>query len=279
MTEAVTSGTTTFDVAFNDSGNLAVQSGTLAFTSGSVTVNGSGLISCDPGATITLGGSLLGNTQDADLFNPQGTVLLSGSGTSAAPQEIEVMGENLGNVAAGFVNNFDYGTLELGNGTYVQLVDQAQNSTGTEPEAIYAQNLIVPAGCTLDLNGLSVYARALQVDGTVVDGSINQVPPGGSLVLNSSASGIINGTLTTNVWTFFGRANQQVSVVVNPGDPTNPPTPLEPNLGFAQVEILDASGDILASGSSFQAGADVNLLGVALPADGTYQVVVSAPAS
>ena len=85
VTEAVTSGTTTFDVAFNDSGNLAVQSGTLALESGSVIVNGSGLLSCDPGATITLGGNLLGNTQDADLFNPQGTVLLSGSGTSAAP--------------------------------------------------------------------------------------------------------------------------------------------------------------------------------------------------
>ena len=77
------------------------------------------------------------------------------------------MSEDLGNVAAGFVNNFAYGTLELGNGTYVQLVDQAQNSPGTKPEALYVENLIVPAGCTLDLNGLSVYARAFQVNGTV----------------------------------------------------------------------------------------------------------------
>ena len=68
-------------------------------------------------------------------------------------------------------------------------------------------------------------------------------------MLNSSTSGIINGTYPTNKWTFFGRANQEVSVVVNPGDPSIPPAPLQPNLGFAQVEILDASGNILASAS------------------------------
>ena len=279
MTKALSSGTTTLNVAFNDSGNVAVQSGTLALETGSVIVNGSGLLSCDPGASIFLGGNLLGNTQDADLFNPQGTVVLSGSGTSAAPEQLEVMSEDLGNVAAGLVNNFAYGTLELGNGTYVQLVDQAQNSPGTKPEALYVENLIVPAGCTLDLNGLALYARASQINGTVVNGSIKQVPPGGSLVLDSTTPGIINGTYPTNTWTFFGRAREDVSVVVNPGDINIPPAPLQPNLGFAQVEIVDASGNILASGTSTQAGADVNLLGVALPADGIYRVIVSAPSA
>ncbi len=270
-------GISTFNVAFRDSGNVEVQSGTLALESGSVIVNGTGLLSCSPGASITLSGNLIGNTQHADLFNPQGTVVLSGSSSSVVPEQLEVMSEDLGNVAAGFVNNFAYGTLELGNGTDVKLVDQVQNSPGTGPEALYVQNLIVPAGCTLDLNGLAVYARASQVDGTVMNGLITQVPPGGSLVLDSSTPGIINGTYPSNQWTFFGRADQDVSVVVSPGDLSIPPAPLQPNLGFAQVQILDASGNILASGTSARAGADVNLLGVALPADGTYRVIVSAP--
>ena len=48
VTEALSNGATTFDVAFNNSGSLAVQSGNLALENGSVTVNGSGLLSCDP---------------------------------------------------------------------------------------------------------------------------------------------------------------------------------------------------------------------------------------
>ena len=42
--------------------------------------------------------------------------------------------------------------LALGNDTYLQLVNQ---SSGTN--AVYANTLIVPAGCTLDLNNLHLY--------------------------------------------------------------------------------------------------------------------------
>jgi RHS repeat-associated protein len=264
--------------AFTNSGSVQVQSGTLGLQSGSVSINGSGLFSSLPGTTLALSGSLLGNTTQASLFAPQGTVLLDGAGTASAPQQLEVMSQDVGPGSAGYQNNFIYNTLAL-SGTYVKLVDKSHNSSGTGAEALYVNSLIVPAGSTLDLNGFNVYARAYQINGTVLNGQINQTPPGGSLALDGSSQGVIDNKYTTNDWTFFGRTNQQVTVLVNPGDPNNPPVPLQPTLGYAQVQIEDGSGNIIASGTSSQSGADVSLLGVALPADGTYHIVVSAPAA
>ena len=83
------------------------------------------------------------------------------------------MGQDLGNVMAGFTHNFVYGSLSLSGGTYVRLVDNAHNATGAQPEALYVGTLLVPAGTTLDLNGLHVYAHQTQVLGTVVGGTIN----------------------------------------------------------------------------------------------------------
>ena len=71
---------------------------------------------------------------------------LAGTGTAAAPQLFEAMSDDLGNVAAGFHNNFAYGALALANNTYVQLVDNAHNSAGTGAEAVYAGSLNVPGG-------------------------------------------------------------------------------------------------------------------------------------
>ena len=53
-----------------------------------------------------------------------------------------------------------YGTFELGPDTYVKLVDQSHNSSGTGPEAGYAHTLIVPAGSMLDRNGGNFYVSS-----------------------------------------------------------------------------------------------------------------------
>jgi RHS repeat-associated protein len=66
--------------------------------------------------------------------------------------------------------DFAYGTLSLANNTYVRLVDQNRNSSGTAPEALYVNTLVVPAGCTLDLNGFHVYAQTVTVSGTLPNG-------------------------------------------------------------------------------------------------------------
>ncbi len=269
---------TSLAVAFSNTGSVQVPSGTLELQNDSITINGSQLLASTPLATIALTGSLLGNTKDAALFTPQGTVVLDGLGAAKSPQQLEVMSQDLGNTAAGFSNNFAYGTLQLGNNTYVQLVNQFQNSPGTKPEALYVNTLSVPVGCTLDLHGFHVYARDDGIAGSVINGTVSLQPPGGSIAVNSSSSGYINGSFSKNTWTFFAEANQAVTLVVNPGDPTTSPAPVQPTLGSAKVQILDSNGHVVASGTSTQAGVNVTLAGVALATAGTYSIVVSGQA-
>jgi hypothetical protein len=71
--------------------------------------------------------------------------------------------------------------------TYLQLVDQSYNSSGTGSEAVYTNSLTISSGTTLDLNGLHLYTRQLLIDGTVVNGTITQVPPSAPQVLGTPA--------------------------------------------------------------------------------------------
>ena len=187
------------------------------------------------------------------------------------------MSQDLGNVAAGFIKNFDYGTLALGNGTYVRLVDNAHNSSASGSEALYVNGLIVPSGATLDLNGLHLYARGSQILGQVLNGSVSYPPAGGAVVLNSPTSGALNTAGQVDNWTFFGRAGQAVTIVGGTGTASYPP-PLAPAVGYAQVTLLDPNNNVLGTASNTQAGTNATLAGVVLPADGTYHVRVQVPA-
>jgi len=57
------------------------------------------------------------------------------------------------------------------------LVNLQTNSPGGAPEALYVGSLVVPAGATLDLNGLKVYALDVQIAGTVIGGTVERVVP------------------------------------------------------------------------------------------------------
>ncbi len=96
-------------------------------------------------------------------------------------------------------------------------MDQSQNTNSGAPEALYVDTLIVPTGSTLDLNGLHVYARLVSNKGTILDGTVQQPPPGGALALNTIAAATISSAIPTNDWTFFARANQAVTIVVHTG--------------------------------------------------------------
>ena len=229
------------------------------------------------GGAITVTGSLTGDTQDADLYNPLGEVVLNG-GTSSSPDDLEAMSQDLGSTPDGFTNNFAYGTLALGANTYVQLVDNAKNSGSTGPEALYADELVVPAGSTLDLNGLNVYVRADEISGTVVGGSITTIQGGGALDLGVPVAGSIRSASQVDDWSFFGRSNQAVTVIVNTGSDA-PTPPIQPALNYAQVQLVDSDGNVLATASNSQSGVDVILSGVTLPGDGVYQVQVQAPSA
>ena len=159
-----TDSTATFTVPANQtfsfpSGTTTIQTGTFLVQGDSecseqcharvsraaLTINGQGGLSVSSNSTLDVSGNLLGNTTNAAAFNPLGTVVLdSGTGTSNPPQLLEAMSQDLGNVAAGFNNNFAYSTLELTANTYVELVDDSANSPGNTPEAVYVNTLDRP---------------------------------------------------------------------------------------------------------------------------------------
>ncbi len=166
----------------------AVNSGTLNVRA-SVIFNGQASLSESPSSSMQFTGNLLASTTNVSLYEPQGTVTMQGAGTSSAPEFLEAMSADLGSSATGFTNNFAYGTLVLANNTYVKLVNQSANSPGSSTEAVYANSLVVPAGCTLNLNGLNLYVRDAQIAGTVTGGSITQIPNGGALNVTNATTG------------------------------------------------------------------------------------------
>ena len=188
---------------------------------------------------------------------------------------LEATSQDLGAAAAAFTNNSAFGTLTLGNNTYVELVNQSQNTTSGGPEAVYANALIVPAGCTLNLNGLNLYVRDAQIAGSITGGTITQIPSGGPIPLDSPTPGQLSNAGELDDWTFFDRGGDAVTVTVDPGSGAAG-GPVLPHLQWAQVLLLDPSGNVLYSASDTTAGAPLTLDNVALPVDGTYTIAVNA---
>lgn len=225
------------------------------------------------GRNLTIAGPLTGSTKGSDLFKPTGRMTLAGAGTSINPQLIEVFSADRGATAVGFNKNFAYGTVQL-TSTFVRLVDAADNALGLNAEALYVDALIVPSGSTLDLNGLKAYARSVQVDGTVIGGTINVVPDSGPLTLNVPASGLIATIGQVDEWTVFGRAGEAITFIGNPADAS--PPPISPPLGVVRVDVLAPDNSLLSTGSSPFYGQIVTLHGVELPVDGIYRIRVRA---
>jgi hypothetical protein len=164
----------------SDQSHLILQNDATVNLEGAFSVSGSGVLATAPASTFIVAGNFLGTTQNADGFNPRGTIVLdSATGTTKPPQLLEVMSADRGAVQSAFFNNFAFGTLSVTPGTLVQLVDQSHNAASTEPEAVYVNKLIVQTYATLDLYMSHVYARTVQVPGTV-SGTVNRntVMPG-----------------------------------------------------------------------------------------------------
>jgi RHS repeat-associated protein len=255
-------------------GNIQTAGG-LVILNGTVEINDPGRLTTHSSDLITVSGSLLGNTRDAAYYSPLGTLELNGSGTANNPQLIEAMSQDVGNVSAGFNNNFAYGTIELANNTYVELVNQSQNSAGTHAEALYVDSLIIPSGCTLNLNGLNLYARLVQLGGTVTGGSVSQAPDSGPITVGNSTPGSISQAGQLDEWTFFGYAGHSATVIVNPGSSGSPAAP-SPYLGYVNVVLLDPNTNVIAAVTNSSYGQIAAITDVALPVDGTYRIEIRA---
>src|SRR5262249_3292205 len=214
----------------------------------------SNALNSQPGTTLRLTSSLGGTTSDADLYSPAGTTSLVG-GTAAAPLMLEVMSRDLGSDPIGFSGNYAYGTLRL-DGAYVKLVDAANNNGGSGSEALYVDTLIVPAGSTLDLTGLHVYARSTQINGILLNGSVSVLSSGQALNLSVPVAGDITQASQVDDWTVFGRQGQTLVLVLNTGASSSL-MPLTPSLTYGEVLLVDPSGHVLATATNTQPGTDV----------------------
>ncbi len=251
--------------------NIEVYSGATLACSGEVLLNGLQTLASLPAGLIKIGGDLLGDTRNSDQYLPQGTLEFGGGA-----HQLEAMSQDLGNVTSGFSANFAYGSSVLDPGALVTLVDQSPNSAGAPPESVYVNSLIVPAGATLNLNGLHLYARLAQVAGGITGGTVSQAPDNGGVIIPGPgipASIAKAGAL--DAWTFFGRAGQRVAVAVDPDNASVLPPPLN----FAYVQLLDPMTNLLAQASNTVPQQVVVITGVTLPMDGIYTVVVRAPAN
>ena len=269
---AAGAGTTTVQIPFNDTGSIQVNSGTLNLSSGSVNTNGSNILATQAATTLALTGNLLGTTTVQSNFSPFGTVLLDGAGTASAPQQIEAMSSDLGPVAAGFINNFAYGKLSLGANTNVKLVDTVPNSSGSGPEAVYVDTLVVPLGTTLNLNGLHLYTRADLIKGTVTGGTVSLVSGGGPLAFNVPTPGDLTSSAQQDNWTFTDQAAQSVNVIVATGSGSTP-APLSPAVGLVTVSLVDSNNNVVATTTNAQSGNPAQL-SATLPSTGTYHILV-----
>ena len=140
---------------------------------GSLQVTGSNTLSVSADSSLSVTGNLTAGQAPALRLN--GEITFNGSGNSGTPQLLEAMCRDVG-PDGDFNSSFALGSLTLGNDTYVKLVDQSDNSAGGGPEAVYTNSVVVPQNTTLDLNGLHLYARGVQIAGSAINGTIEQPP-------------------------------------------------------------------------------------------------------
>jgi hypothetical protein len=108
----------------------------------------------------------------------QATLELTGVGP-ASGQSVEVLSRDLGAVDSGFATtNFPLGALRVRAGANASLADNHNNAPGKSAEAIYTQELVVPAGAALTTNGLKVYTRVATIAGSVSNPADIVVVPG-----------------------------------------------------------------------------------------------------
>jgi YD repeat-containing protein len=258
-------------------GMLLEGAANLAF-GGDVFFGETGYLNMAAGTRCSIKGNLTGSTKNSFNFAPSGIITFNGTGTLTSPQLLEVMSADRGTGAPNFTRNFAFGGIEVSNGTRVKLVNQYANVAGAASEALYAQSLVVAAGATLDLAGFNVYVRQVQLAGTVVNGTVTQIPDSGPVVRNTGTPGTISLPGELDEWTFYGRTGETLAVAVNPG-PSGAFAPVAPQIGQAEVLVIAPDGQVVASAASSAVNQIVSITGLTLPATGQYRVRIHAPAA
>ena len=262
-----------------EQGGLTIPKNATVNIQGALEIDGSGFLSLDPTATLNVSGNLSGNTTNTSLFAPQGTVNFdSNNGLGSAPQQLLAMSTDLGAVTKGFQNNLAFGTISLGSNSYLQLI-------GPSGVAVYAGELIVPNGASLDLNGIHLYVRGAEIgpNAEIFNGTVTTVPGGGALQsiggqLNTPpVQSLLGNAGEIDNWTYAGRAGETVTIAVNPGTSGVLAAP-SPQLTWVTVTLLDQFNDVLASATNDNAGGGsiVTLSNITFPTNAVYTIQVKA---
>jgi hypothetical protein len=182
-------------VGTEGSGQLSIASSATVVISEQLELGAGASLLADEGATVRMenNASFRNRGQDSDALSGLASLhMIVGGATDFGFYELA--GDDLGDVEAGWVDNFAMGTLELlgtaetgvGLEGKLQLHDGINNTPEDLGEALYLDTLILGEGSTLSLGGHSLYVRTL-IDngGTVLDGggTITVVPEPASMVL------------------------------------------------------------------------------------------------
>ena len=208
--QSVTFGGAASSAELSNFTSIDVSNGASLVVPSSLRIDDDSILSVAPDSSLVVERELLGDTQIPAAYQPRGTLNLDGAGTAAAPQLIEAMSLDRGLLPTAFNGGFAIGALTIQDGNYVKLVDQSDNSAGLDPEAVYVNSIIIPAGATLDLNGLNLYARQVQQSGAVVGGSITQLADSGPLAFGVPTPGTISVAGELDKWTFYQRAGRSM---------------------------------------------------------------------
>jgi fibronectin-binding autotransporter adhesin len=158
-------------LAISDDSNLGATSGGLTFNGGTLRVTGTGTSGLDPARPLAWG-TAGGKFEIADAAK-----------TFTVPQSVPDSG---GLTKSGAGNLVLSGTNTYGGDTTVNAGTLAAGSPGAIPSGLGAGNLVVNAGATFDLNGVSPTVNALLGKGVVTN---NPAVPGASNTLTVGQDG------------------------------------------------------------------------------------------
>ena len=178
---------------YQNTGTFEASNGGVLVVSGAGITNSlAGLIE-SPTGTIQFGSSLLTTATSTANFDPQGNVTFNLNANAASAKLLEAASQDLGDTAAGFVNNSAFGSLNLTNSTYVKLVDLTHNTGSSIKEAVYVDSLTVDPYTTLDLNNVKLYVLHATIHGNII-GTINVVGVAPTVTTQPSSTTVLSGT-------------------------------------------------------------------------------------
>lgn len=158
-------------------GVMRVTAPDLSWTvSGKFHVGAAGRFEAQSGAKMIMTGTVVEIlSTDPTAMAGMGNLHVVIDGSAGNSCQFEVAGRDLGPTAAGFVGNFALGGLEVSGATggWLRLVDQAANSGGIGPEAMYVGDLVIGDQARITLGGYHLYYRREGVPSRLLEGDVN----------------------------------------------------------------------------------------------------------